>query len=62
MSFEDNKFDLPHKIELIKQEDDTYLFKTCTETGRITAQEFVSKNYVPDLMAQYLRVKKINKK
>lgn len=46
----------PYKIELIWQENDTYLFKTYTKDGRVLLQEYVSKERIPDLMALYLCV------
>ena len=46
----------PYKIELIWQENDMYLFKTYTKEGRVMLQEYVSKERIPELMAQYLCV------
>jgi hypothetical protein len=46
----------PYRVELIWIEEDMYLFKTYTKDGRVMMQEYISKERIPDAIAQYLCV------
>jgi hypothetical protein len=46
----------PYRIEFIWTENDMYLVKTYTKDERVLIQEYVSKERIPDAIAQYLCV------